>query len=133
MWRQYKIGRQEEFIFVSYISSYFIHITSIFRRSGLLQCPVHVSSCAFISTMFFIFQHWQYFYTALVSSFLIVCTYLHTKSRFLAPEWATKRVTLYSCLVLFGVIPATHWFFLMGGWTSQAVKVESYISPMKND
>lgn len=68
-------------------------------------------------------EGWQYFYTSIVTTFLLICTYLHTKQQFLAPEWAVRRVILYSALVLFGIIPATHWYFLMGGWASPAVKL----------
>ncbi|XP_065051207.1 progestin and adipoQ receptor family member 3-like isoform X2 [Rhopilema esculentum] len=80
----------------------------------------------YISSLFYGFYcNWrcQYFYTGLVSAFLIICTYLHTKEQFLAPHWAKKRIILYSCLVLFGVIPATHWYFLMGGWSSSVVRL----------
>jgi len=72
---------------------------------------------------FYCYWGWQYFYTSIVTTFLLICTYLHTKQQFLAPEWAVRRVILYSALVLFGIIPATHWYFLMGGWASPAVKL----------
>lgn len=67
--------------------------------------------------------YWQCFYIGLVMLFLLVNTYLHTKPDFLHPQWRGRRVVLYCCLVLFGILPASHWYVLMGGWSNLVVQM----------
>eukprot|EP00794_Sanderia_malayensis_P016884 gene16884-18590_t len=72
---------------------------------------------------FYCYSNLQYFYTVIVMLFLMVNTYLHTKPDFLHHSWSSRRTVLYCSLVLFGIIPASHWYVLLNGWSNSVIKM----------
>lgn len=73
--------------------------------------------------MFFVFQIWRdiYLFSIAVLSALVVFVQFHP--RYFSVHWFKQRMAVYVGLVAYGVIPASHWFVLNGGWEAEIVRV----------
>lgn len=76
----------------------------------------------FFISLFYL-QIWRdvYLFTVAILSGLIVFVQFHPQ--YFSVHWFYQRIAVYVGLVAYGVIPATHWFFLNGGWDAEIVKV----------
>ncbi|KAL4240114.1 Progestin and adipoQ receptor member 3 [Mactra antiquata] len=72
---------------------------------------------------FYCLSIWRdiYLITIAVLSGLIVFVQFHPQ--YFTNHWFHQRIAVYIGLVAYGVIPATHWYFLNGGWSSEIVRM----------
>ncbi|XP_061732947.1 progestin and adipoQ receptor family member 3-like [Nerophis ophidion] len=84
---------------------------------GILGCYVPGLFYAFYCNLF-----WRQVYLMTVLSLLLVvfCTQVHP--HYLSRDWRWIRVTIFSCMVGISVVPAAHWVWLNGGFTSYIVQ-----------
>ncbi|WAQ96137.1 PAQR3-like protein [Mya arenaria] len=72
---------------------------------------------------FYCLSIWRdvYLFTIAALSALIVFVQFHPQ--YFSVHWFYQRISVYVGLVAYGVIPATHWYFLNGGWGSEVVQM----------
>ncbi|KAH3862539.1 progestin and adipoQ receptor family member 3-like isoform X2 [Dreissena polymorpha] len=72
---------------------------------------------------FYCMSIWRdiYLFSIAVLSALVVFVQFHP--RYFSVHWFKQRMAVYVGLVAYGVIPASHWFFLNGGWEEEIVRM----------
>lgn len=72
---------------------------------------------------FHVFQIWRdiYLFTIAVLTGLVIFVQFHPQ--YFHQHWFRQRIAVYVGLVAYGVIPASHWYFLNGGWSAEIVRV----------
>ena len=73
---------------------------------------------------FFSFQIWRdiYLFTMAILSVFTMIFQLHPK--FFTRTWFHVRLCVYVGLTAYGIIPAVHWIYLNGGFSSHIVQVK---------
>ncbi|XP_045213790.1 progestin and adipoQ receptor family member 3-like isoform X1 [Mercenaria mercenaria] len=72
---------------------------------------------------FFCLSIWRdiYLFTIAVLTGLVIFVQFHPQ--YFHNHWFKQRMAVYIGLVAYGVIPASHWFFLNGGWNAEIVRM----------
>jgi len=73
--------------------------------------------------MLIVFQTLQTLYLTGVCLLTLLTLILQAHPHFLSSSWSFKRLLLFCTLVAYGLIPASHWVFLNGGFVREIVRV----------
>ncbi|CAI9739416.1 progestin and adipoQ receptor family member 3-like [Octopus vulgaris] len=87
---------------------------------GLMGCyipGVHYS--------FYCLVEWERIYMIIIVILSVIILSIQLKPKRLnnSLTFTMSRVLMYSCLAIYGIIPAAHWIYLNGGWENKVVQV----------
>ncbi|XP_033100074.1 progestin and adipoQ receptor family member 3-like [Anneissia japonica] len=85
---------------------------------GLLGCYFPAVFYAFSC-----FPVWRDVYLVVVCCMILVTLVLQLHPLFLTSYWSSKRLIALCAVVAFGIIPASHWVVLQGGFDSLIVQI----------
>ena len=71
-------------------------------------------------------QFWRQVYLLTVLSLILAVFCAQVHPRYLSNDWKLIRMTIFCCVAGISVIPACHWVWLNGGFTSDAVQVRKH-------
>lgn len=78
-----------------------------------------------------ILQFWRQVYLLTVLSLILAVFCAQVHPRYLSNDWRRIRMTIFCCVAGISVIPACHWVWLNGGFTSDVVQVRKYNNTTK--
>ncbi|XP_061589428.1 progestin and adipoQ receptor family member 3-like [Cololabis saira] len=85
---------------------------------GILGCYVPGIFYAFYCNAF-----WRQVYLVIVLSLILAVFCAQVHPNYLSSDWKLIRTTIFCCVAGVGVIPACHWIWLNGGFTTDVVKL----------
>ncbi|XP_076614896.1 progestin and adipoQ receptor family member 3-like isoform X3 [Chaetodon auriga] len=85
---------------------------------GILGCYVPGIFYAFYCNAF-----WRQVYLLTVLSLILAVFCAQVHPRYLSNDWRRIRMTIFCCVAGISVVPACHWVWLNGGFTSDAVQL----------
>lgn len=72
---------------------------------------------------FYCLSIWRDIYLLTVTVLSGCTLFVQFHPRYFSNHWFHQRIAIYVGLVAYGVIPATHWYFLNGGWSAEIVQL----------
>lgn len=87
-------------------------------RSSGSYCAVFYIVCYFPWLQF-----WRQVYLLTVLSLILAVFSAQVHPRYLSNDWRWIRMSIFCCVAGVGTIPACHWVWLNGGFTSDVVQV----------